>query len=127
MGGLMAERGMIPEVIISSPANRAGQTARLVIEASRWSGDLEYDERIYEASPLRLCEVVRGIEDRFQSAMLVGHNPGLEGLVQYLSGEFERMPTAALAVLDLNIDEWANIDAGCGSLAAVIRPKEVEK
>ena len=59
--------------------------------------------------------------------MVVGHNPGMEGFVRYLTGEIESMPTAALAVIELSIGSWADIDADTGKLAEIIRPKEEAK
>ena len=85
---------------------------------------MRFDDRIYEASPHRLLEVVSGIDDIHSSAMIVGHNPGTEGLIRYLTGRIEPMPTAALAVIELGIDRWSNADDGCGELKTVIRPKD---
>jgi phosphohistidine phosphatase len=71
--------------------------------------------------------VAASIDDRFESAMLVGHNPGMEGLVRLLTGRSEEMPTAALAVIDLDIERWAEIDSGLGHLRRLIRPKDEMK
>jgi phosphohistidine phosphatase len=59
--------------------------------------------------------------------MLVGHNPGMEGFVRLLTGRSEEMPTAALAVIDLDIERWAEIDTGLGALRRLIRPKDEMK
>jgi len=123
MGSLMKERGLMPEIIISSPAFRARETARLVSEAAAFGGEIITNEQIYEASTHRLVEVVQAIGDKYSTAMIVGHNPGMEALVYFLTGEMQPMPTAALAVIELGIDRWADIREGCGRLEAVIRPK----
>jgi phosphohistidine phosphatase len=127
MGGVMQREGLEPEVIISSPAVRAKTTAALVKESSGSNADILHEERIYEASAQTLRQVASRIDDGFRSAMLVGHNPGMEGFVRYLTGRLEEMPTAALAVIDLDISSWSHIDAGLGSLRAVIRPKDEMK
>lgn len=57
--------------------------------------------------------------------MLIGHNPGMESLIYYLTGALEPMPTAAIAIIELSIERWADIDAGCGRLADVLRPREL--
>jgi phosphohistidine phosphatase len=59
--------------------------------------------------------------------MIVGHNPGVEGFVRVLSGVSESMPTAALAIIDLDISSWSEIAAGTGTLVEIIRPKEKMK
>jgi phosphohistidine phosphatase len=124
MGRLMAKKNFQPEIILSSPAARAKQTAMMVKKAGSMKAEIRYDERIYEASPLRLMEIVSEIENIVESILLVGHNPGFEGLVKFLTGEFQPMPTAALAVVDLKIDDWKSIYPECCSLRELIRPKE---
>jgi phosphohistidine phosphatase len=85
--------------------------------------EIRYDDRIYEASPGTLFTVISEIEERFASAMLVGHNPGMEGLIRQLTGRIEPMPTAALAVIDLDLELWKEAAPGIGRLVAVARPK----
>jgi phosphohistidine phosphatase len=127
MGELMAANGFVPDVIVSSPAVRARETARLAKEAAHVTADIIHDERIYEASPRTLQSVLSSIDDRFDSAMLVGHNPGMEGIVRLLTGRSEEMPTAALAVIDLDIQNWNEVDSGLGSLRRIVRPKKEMK
>lgn len=125
MGRYIAEHGYIPEAIVSSPAERAKETAQLVKTNAGLALDIRFDERIYEASPYTLSEVASGLDDRFASAMIVGHNPGMEGFIRHLTGEIEPMPTATLAVIDLEVDSWAKIGRLAGRLVRVIRPKDV--
>ncbi|PYS98615.1 MAG: phosphohistidine phosphatase [Acidobacteria bacterium] len=127
MGETMASNGFEPDVIVSSPAVRARETSQLVKEAARMTVDIIFDERIYEASARTLQLVASSIDDRFESAMIVGHNPGMEGLIRLLTGKSEEMPTAALAIIDLDIEHWNEIDSGLGELRRIIRPKEEMK
>lgn len=124
MGKLLSRERLVPDVILSSPARRAKDTALRVKESCDCEADLIYDERIYEASPRLLRDVASEIDDSFASAMIVGHNPGIEGFIRYLTGEEERMPTAALAVIDLDIDNWGRISGKMGTLKRVFRPRE---
>ena len=127
MGEVMTRREYTPSIVISSPANRAASTAKLVKESAGFNSDIRYDDRVYEASPNSLRQVVSELDDAFESAMVVGHNPGMEGFIRYLTGEIEAMPTAALAVVELNIDSWSEINGDTGKLAEVIRPKDEMK
>ncbi|MDQ3322086.1 MAG: histidine phosphatase family protein [Acidobacteriota bacterium] len=111
------------DLILSSPAKRARQTAILVKETAQIKAEIRYDERIYEASPHRLLEVIAETEDEREAIMLVGHNPGLEGLIRVLTGETQLMKTAALAVIDLQIERWKETSAGCGMVRKIINPK----
>jgi len=124
MGELMRKRGLSPQIIISSPAARAGETALAVTKAAGLKVEPVYDARIYEASPHTLVEIITAIDDLRSSAMLVGHNPGMEGVVNFLTGRVEPMPTAALAVLELDIDRWQDMNAGSARKAEILRPKE---
>jgi len=125
MGELIARRKLEVDAIISSPASRAAQTAMLVKENGGLNASLIFDERIYEASPQTLLVVVSGLGDDLDSAMLVGHNPGIESFIGLLTATVEPMPTAALALIKINIQSWGDIKFGTGTLIEVIRPKEM--
>jgi len=125
MGSFMAENGYRPELIVSSPAKRAAETAQLVREGLAEDIPIEFNEQIYEASPARLLSVIAGLPDRLDSAMLVGHNPGIEGVIHGLTAEAVEMPTAALAVIEFQIDSWLEAGDTKGKLAFSARPKEL--
>ncbi len=127
MGEFMNKKDFIPDLIVSSPAERAKQTAFLIKEAAGFDAEVKFDQRIYEAGSQSLFYVVSEIKDEFKTAMIVGHNPGFENLVGILGGEYQRIPTAALAVIDLNIQGWKDISADNGNLRGVFRPKEQMK
>ena len=125
MGKLMRERNYVPELIVSSSAQRARQTAELAAEAGAFGDVIRFEKRIYESTPQTLISIAAQIDERISAAMLVGHNPGFEGLVKLLTGELEEMPTAALAVVDLDINSWRKIGPRTGQLRELIRPKQV--
>ncbi len=127
MGNVIYENQFQPDLIISSPAKRAKQTAVLVRASAQLESKIQYDEKIYEASPRRLLQIVSEQNDKLESLMLVGHNPGFEELVKNLTGEFQTMPTATLAVIDLQIDSWSEAESNCGTLRVLIRPKDQTK
>ena len=124
MGQILYGRQFQPDLILSSPAKRSKQTAILVKETAELKARIKYDERIYEASPQILLQTVAEVDNKHESVMLVGHNPGIEGFIRYLTGRTVQMPTAALAVIELNVKSWRDADADDGKLVAVIRPKE---
>lgn len=124
MGELMATRSLRPAAIVSSPAKRAMQTAELLKSSSGFDLPIRFDERIYDASLQNLLEVVSELPTEADSGLLVGHNPGMEAIVRYLTGEIQSMPTAALAGINLGIDQWADVSERVGTLEFVIRPKD---
>jgi len=126
IGKYMRKEKIRPDVVLSSPALRAKQTTKLVCDGAGLTGVVDFNERIYEASAQRLFEIVAGLEDRFGSAMMVGHNPGFEELLAALTAEARRMPTAALACIDLNVEKWSDVVTGCGKLRWLVRPKDLK-
>jgi phosphohistidine phosphatase len=123
IGELMFERGLAPQAIFSSPAKRAKQTAVLVREIGELPA-IVFEERIYEASPMSLLNIIAGFDPSLNSVLIVGHNPGVEGLVRVLTGETHSIPTAALSMITLGVENWSDVASNCGTLNFVIRPKD---
>lgn len=126
VAGFMREKGIRPGLVISSPAARARQTAELVTGAGGVDAPLEFDGRIYEAHPLDLLKVVRGADESVAELMLVGHNPGLEELTARLTGERERLPTAALVCIELTAESWPQVEEHGGRLDWVVTPRGLD-
>jgi phosphohistidine phosphatase len=127
IGELIYRRNLQPQIIVSSPAKRAKQTAVLVKEVAEIPRPIQYDERIYEASPLSLFNLIREFDDKWKSVLLVGHNPGIENLLRMTTGETHSMPTAALSKINLIIESWSELEANSNELEFLIRPKEEMK
>jgi phosphohistidine phosphatase len=124
IGELIADRGIAPRMIVSSPAERARQTAELVTK----SADLpkvRFDDRIYEASALSLFHVIGEFPDDRDPILLVGHNPGMEELLRLLTGQVHEVPTAALIGITLDVPRWSDIAVSCGHLEFIVRPKDL--
>jgi phosphohistidine phosphatase len=125
MGRFLRRKNLQPDLILSSPAKRASQTTRLIIEAIKPDAEPEFDEHIYEASVHDLIKIISEIEDGANAVLLVGHNPGLEELLEFLTGETRQMPTAALAQITFNIDKWSAARRRTGHLEWLVKPKEL--
>jgi phosphohistidine phosphatase len=125
IGKRLANEKSKPQLVVCSPAARTRETADIVLKQAALKVDITFDERIYEA-PLRdLLRVVADIPDDKQVAMMIGHNPGFEELLAYLSGEHRRMSTGALAKIRLDAASWKDVRAGAGTLEWFIAPKEM--
>jgi phosphohistidine phosphatase len=114
-----------PELIVCSPAARTRETLALVLKHSGLQVEQRFDEHIYEASLQDLLRVISEIPDGVAAAMLIGHNPGFEELLAYLTGESRRMPTAALAKIRLEFASWKDVKSE-GTLELFITPKELD-
>ncbi len=115
------------DLVLSSPALRARETIDRVLRAAKLKPDLRYDERIYEATASRLLDVVAQIESDYKVVALVGHNPGMQELLQLMTGEVDDFPTATLAKINLKNLKWSEAGTRKGELDWIVRPKEMEK
>ena len=125
IGKRLGEEKPHPELVVCSPAARTRETADIVLKHARLKVELTFDKRIYEASLRDLLQVVADIPDDKQTAMMIGHNPGFEELVAFLSGEHRRMPTCGLAKIRLDVASWKDVRAGEGTLEWFVVPKEL--
>jgi len=127
VGDLLRELRLLPDVIISSDAVRARLTAEAVAETARYAGKILFDPRLYLADPDSIVEVLQTVPDtKAETVMIVGHNPGLEGLIARVTGEHPDMPTAALAQIVLPIVRWRDLEVSTGgTLLALLRPKDL--
>ncbi len=126
VGHWLRERSLIPDVIITSDAVRARTTAEAVARAAGYTPAIVVEPSLYEATPDDVIAVLSSLaDDSATTVMIVGHNPGLEGLIVALSGEHQSMPTAALVHLALPIDRWRDLDASINArVVDAWRPKE---
>ena len=126
VGAALRQSGVIPDIVWSSPAVRARQTIEAVSRAAGLEA-VEFKDDIYAASSAELIKIVRSLPDASARAMLVGHNPGFEDLVNRLAASTdETMPTCALACIEFQIDSWKDVEDGAGRLLWLLRPKELE-
>jgi phosphohistidine phosphatase len=126
MGELVREYGLIPDVVISSDAVRARLTATAVAEAARFAGEVLLHPHLYTACPADILSLLQTVQENAETVMIVGHNPGLEELVEQLTGERQDLPTAALAHIVLPIDQWRDLKLSTrGTLLGTWRPKEL--
>jgi len=130
IGGWMNENNHTPQKIISSPALRAKETIELVAEQiSKFNlEDLTYEDELYLAGFTQLIEFINTYKDKVQSLMLVGHNPGIENLVNYLcdrSGDKETIVTTAnLFIFKFSSDSF-NTAVDIIELVEAIKPREL--
>jgi len=109
MGALLREQDLVPDLILCSPAVRARKTARAVSNESGFMGDIEIHDDFYPGDPSTFIDILASNPDLIERAMVVGHNPGLEELLDTLTGESARLPTSALAQISLPISHWAEL------------------
>lgn len=125
----LQRQGLMPDYVIASPAERALVTAEKICKAMGMSAKvIKKEKRVYAAGLDDLLEVLADIPKKAKRVLLVGHNPGLEELLLYLSGstnilpeDIKILPTAALARVMMP-DRWKNLSSGCARLESITRP-----
>ena len=126
MSNWMLDHDLVPDVVISSPAKRAKSTARRVCKGIGVDvGAIRYDESIYEAPVSNLVKALQGLPNDARRVLMVGHNPGFEGVIQFLCERYEIMPTAAFARMQFDGD-WGELARGSATLLSVTRPRDFE-
>jgi phosphohistidine phosphatase len=133
MAGWLGEQNLLPDHIVSSTALRAEQTTLGLCEhAGIPTSAITWAEAIYEAGVSTLLTVLSEADDGWERLMIVGHNPGFESLVAYLTGRYidgpltsPNFPTAALAHLAMP-EDWARLESGCAHLITFVRPRDLE-
>ena len=115
----------MPDLILSSTAKRALRTAVLVADACGYEGDIDVRREFYSGHPESYIDALGKTPDEYQIVLVVGHNPGLEDLLEQLTGESELLPTAAMAQVALPVQGWGELNDGIvGDLINLWRPRE---
>lgn len=125
IGKAIRKRRWIPDLIVSSPAERARQTIEALATSAGLASGIQFDDSIYGASAGELVKLIRRLPDASSCALLVGHNPTFEQVLARLTGTEEHMPTAALARIEFQVERWEDVDEGQGKLAGFVTPKEL--
>ncbi len=136
MGEFIKSSGHPFERMIASPAVRAAETVEEASKAWGCTFKVEWDRRIYLASSANLIDLLKELDGNPASVLMIGHNPGLEDLIFDLVPDDgssplrdiveQKFPTAAFAVLELDVDRWSDIADGCGRLVALKRPRDLD-
>jgi phosphohistidine phosphatase len=126
MGKILKKLKVTPDLVISSPANRAAMTARIIAAAINYPlENIVYSEAIYEFSEDALIRVINQIDDSVNASMVVGHNPAINGLANYIGDQpISNIPTCGICCMDLDISSWANIGKNCGKISFFEYPKK---
>jgi phosphohistidine phosphatase len=111
-----------PDGFLVSTAVRTQQTMEL-FRPFFPNSKVMHEASIYEASVPHLLDAVCSLPKEWNTAALVGHNPGMSSLVAYFTGQYVDMPTCAVACVELNIETWEEASEKLGELVAFDYPK----
>lgn len=129
MARFLADQQCTPELIISSPAARAAATAKFLSESIDGAEPIptRYEPRFYHAPAREYRNAIATADiSEVSRLMFVGHNPGLEDLVESFTGSWEILPTAAVVQLQFEVGNWKEISPDLpGQILNIWRPKEI--
>jgi len=127
MGKFLKTTDLVPDIILCSSAKRAKQTIKGFLEEFPFDGEIIFNRSLYHGSTEDFLDVLHNLEDKINTVMIVGHNPGMEIAIEDLTGHDEFMPTGAIAQLAFRINRWAELDQDLsGQLVALWQPREIE-
>ncbi len=135
IGRHLRDAGLTFDHVVASPAVRVGETMDAVETGYGRTFAPAQDRRIYLASAATLLDVVHDLPDTAASAMLVGHNPGLEDLVLMLVPEGAgglrteveaKYPTATLAEMTFDVARWREVAERAATLTRFVRPRDLD-
>lgn len=108
MGKRIVEHGIRPSLIISSPATRAWTTAKIIATEIAYPIEfLQREDDLYLASLNDILDVIAAQDNGFNHLMVVGHNPGLTDVANFLSpGLTHNLPTAGIVSVQIDQDNW---------------------
>lgn len=129
MGERLAKRKVKPDRIVSSPAQRALDTARLLAgEVGYPTEDIVVDQGAYTFDAPALLRVIEGLDDTVEHVMLVAHNPALTDVVNAVADlELENVPTCGIVDLEFSADTWAAVPSAHATLLHYDYPKKPRK
>lgn len=134
MGEAIAERLLVPDLIVCSSSRRTRETYDLVSQGWEEPPEVDYRETLYHAAPDKLLEIVREQSDQIRHLMLIGHNPGFHIFGYDLIGRgaghardrlSEKFPTCGLLVVDFPAGSWQDVRYGAGELALFLVPADL--
>jgi phosphohistidine phosphatase len=129
MADHIKQLGVHPDLMVSSPANRAITTAREI--ASRTGYDparIVQDEKLYLADVSEIYEVVWALDEEYDTVFLFGHNPGFTDFANTLSStKVDNLPTCGIFAVEFEVDNWTEIQGNGGVFKLFDYPKKVHQ
>lgn len=112
MGEYILKRLEIPDLILSSSAQRAYETAIYVSKSIGYpEEDIKTDQNLYFAPARWIMNVISKLPNEVDTCLYVGHNPGITNLINDLGVLIDILPTASAVCFEFNVDSWINITA----------------
>lgn len=125
IGNFLHKNSFSPDIILSSTAIRAQQTASHILDSLKLMPEIiKYEEELYSASVRTFFHLISQLDTELTNVLIIAHNPTISYLAEYLTkSEIGDMPPAALAMIQFNLTNWNNLAEGSGRLLQLITPE----
>ena len=111
MGKRLDAANFSPDVVISSSATRAVQTAESIVQELKSKPKLKFERKLYMAGSNDILDLIKHCDDSLQHIAIVSHNPGITALANLLGTEFiENIPTAGIVQFKIDIKRWSGLE-----------------
>ena len=137
MGQFMRKSGYVPDLILCSTARRTAETLSLIVPYIGDETPVRFERNLYLASSEAMLERIKGVDPTSERLLVVAHNPGMEHLAadlisrDKLNGTEElfetllaKYPTAALTVIQFDVEKWRDVSLGSGCLREFKCPRD---
>ncbi len=123
----LAEKKIVPGVIISSHAVRAHETAKIIAgKIGYQKGRIEINENLYFSGQDAIESILFGLDEKIESAMIVGHNPDMTNFANlFLSHQIDYLPTTGVVCVEFDTNEWTNIFMAPRKIPFIVIPKKL--
>jgi len=126
MGKHLKDQGITLDAILCSTAKRARATAVGFLKEYTFEGDVLYVDDLYSAGSEMIVSVLNRLPDSVDTAMVIGHNPGLDDLLGLVCNSDEHMPTACVAYIQFPLERWTDLrPVTRGELTHFWKPREI--
>tara|TARA_R110002072_G_scaffold179059_1_gene335014 strand:+ start:42929 stop:43447 length:519 start_codon:yes stop_codon:yes gene_type:complete len=109
VGEVLVEKKLAPELIVTSTANRAHSTARLVAEGCNYSGEIIPVDDLYLPTQSAILATVRNIPEEHSRVLIVGHNPGFGMFAMKFGSGVDEFPTCAWTHIGFDVEYWGEV------------------
>jgi phosphohistidine phosphatase len=125
VGARLRDLGWIPDLVIASDSERTRETWRRMQAQFPNTIEERYSRNFYHGGLNAIASACASLADDVSIVLVLGHNPGWEGAVAKLSGQWERMTTANAALLESAARDWPGAMEAGWTLVDILRPKEL--
>jgi phosphohistidine phosphatase len=116
IGQWMSENGVMPDWIICSSAKRTKSTAKICSEKVGYKKSIRFEDSLYNAGSDTYLDIIAVLNNKYDSVMMVGHNPAISAIVTILTGVRLDMSPCMLVCIEIDLDEWISVKDANGTL-----------